>query len=277
MLKTIKLIPALAGLVGLTLLLSTPLFGAETQAVSEQPTADQITRGKVLYNAACRTCHGLRGGGDGPNAQRLDPRPRNFTTGMYKWRTTPYGQLPTDEDIRRTIREGVSGTDMFPFGKILSKQSINDVAQYVKTFFPGFADPAKQPKAETILKIPVERPFESSEESVAKGKALFTAKGCIGCHGVKADGNSPAGNVMKDQMGYPLRPADLTLGYIKGGDRDQDIYRSISTGLSHTPMIAFGAMTSEAERWQLVDYIRSLAPGKGMFSGNPSGTVYDEE
>ena len=55
--------------------------------------------GRTSYDKHCALCHGTAGKGDGPAADLLLPRPRDFTAGKYKIRTTPSGQLPTDDSL----------------------------------------------------------------------------------------------------------------------------------------------------------------------------------
>ncbi|MBI4082940.1 MAG: cytochrome c [Candidatus Lambdaproteobacteria bacterium] len=268
-----------------------PVVGAEVPAVEkrierlEQEFAktkqrEELALGREIYKAACMTCHGIKGDGRAPSAKWLDPKPRDFTKGLFKWRTTPFGALPTDEDLERVVREGISGTDMVPFGVILSKKNRMAVVQYIKTFSPNFADPALWPTAETIVKIPEQRPFEPSQESIAKGKALYEAKGCVFCHGPKGDGKGPAGANLVDAWGHPLNPWNFTHAYFKSGATDQDLYRTITTGLNGTPMISYAPLTTEEERWQLVDYIRSFGVAHHsishyLFIDEPGGRVYE--
>ncbi|MGH7318661.1 MAG: cbb3-type cytochrome c oxidase subunit II, partial [Candidatus Rokuibacteriota bacterium] len=65
-------------------------------------TQEQEARGKEVYERRCVGCHGQNGDGNGPVATFLDPRPRDFRLGAFKFRTTPSGSLPTDGDLYRT-------------------------------------------------------------------------------------------------------------------------------------------------------------------------------
>src|SRR5207245_8634844 len=73
-------------------------------------------KGKAVYVKWCAGCHGDGGAGDGAAAAYMLPRPRNFTSGLYKIRTSASGQLPTDADLERAIDEGLPGSAM-PGGK----------------------------------------------------------------------------------------------------------------------------------------------------------------
>ena len=57
----------------------------------------QLELGKKVYFKRCVWCHGIEGEGDGPSADRLFTRPRNFIQGTFKIRTTDSGELPMDE------------------------------------------------------------------------------------------------------------------------------------------------------------------------------------
>src|SRR5207247_2095034 len=69
-------------------------------------TEDLIARGKEEFEEHCIGCHGVRGDGNGLAATFLFPRPRDFTIGVFKFRSTPSGSLPTDGDLFRTITRG---------------------------------------------------------------------------------------------------------------------------------------------------------------------------
>ena len=251
------------------------------RGIEEKTRQSGIQVGREIYRTTCRPCHGLNGDGRGHGAKRLNPRPRDFRSGVYKWRTTPFGELPTDEDLDRTIRQGVSGTEMIPFGQLMSRKNRRAVIQYIKAFSPAFQDPARQADRKAILPIPNKRPSPKSTASIAAGRALYLAKGCVACHGAEGNGEGPAAGVLRDAWGDPIKPWDFTKGYYKSGRTEFDLYRTIATGLNGTPMPSFIALTTEQERWQLIDYITSLAePRKGLlfsiFSAEPTGVVYED-
>ena len=66
-------------------------------------TVEAQSRGKAVYDAHCVECHGASGKGDGASAAYLVPRPRDFTTGKYKIRSTESGTMPSDA-ARRAVR-----------------------------------------------------------------------------------------------------------------------------------------------------------------------------
>ena len=68
--------------------------------------------GKQLYDKYCAQCHGVNGDGKGHATPRVKPLPRDFTSGKYKFRTTPSGALPTDADLTKVIKDGLPYTSM---------------------------------------------------------------------------------------------------------------------------------------------------------------------
>src|SRR5436305_2258080 len=113
-------------------------LGIRSQRVSAQQ------RGKAVYDARCIECHGASGKGDGPSSSYLTPRPRDFTSGKYKIRTTETGSIPTDDDLLQSVRQGLYGTAMPAWNRILSDTEIRDVVDYIKSLAPVFA--LQQPK-----------------------------------------------------------------------------------------------------------------------------------
>jgi len=87
--------------------------------------------GRTLYMKYCSQCHGEKGDGEGYAALHLRPRPRNFTTGKFKIRTTPNGALPTHEDLVNVIRRGMPYTSM-PAWPGFSDKEVSDLADFVK-------------------------------------------------------------------------------------------------------------------------------------------------
>src|SRR2546428_10671486 len=68
--------------------------------------ASDANAGKAVYERKCLLCHGEKGDGKGTAAELLDPKTRDFTSGIYKIRTTA-GNAPSDQDLYRVIRDGM--------------------------------------------------------------------------------------------------------------------------------------------------------------------------
>lgn len=84
-----------------------------------------------LYRQHCVHCHGVTGDGRGPTAEFLNPYPRDFRAGKFKFKSTPIGEKPTDDDLRKTLVNGVPGTAM-PSFKLLASDEIEALVNYVK-------------------------------------------------------------------------------------------------------------------------------------------------
>jgi mono/diheme cytochrome c family protein len=212
--------------------------------------------GRRTYEKYCSQCHGVEGNGQGDAAAHLLPKPRDFTTGKYKLRTTPSGQLPTDSDLERVIRLGMPYSSM-PAWPTLSDAEVAAVVQYIKTFSEDFADPDYAPEPIVLPPAPA-----WSEESASRGREVYGAIGCARCHGEAGRGEGPSAPTLVDDKGRPLRPADLTHRWtFRGGATREDIFRTFSTGLNGTPMPSYFDSVEEADRWALTDYVYSLGEG----------------
>jgi mono/diheme cytochrome c family protein len=88
-------------------------------------------KGKVLYDQWCSSCHGDKGDGKGPAADFVWPKPRDFTKGTYKFKTTASGEPIADTDIIRTIRDGNPGTSMPAFEDLLTSEQIWKASLYI--------------------------------------------------------------------------------------------------------------------------------------------------
>ena len=112
--------------------------GSVRAAGPDVGTDAQRESGKKLYLQNCAQCHGDKGDGEGYAATHLRPRPRNFTTGKFKVRTTPNGALPTHQDLVNIIRRGMPYTSM-PAWPTLADQEVSDLAYFITTFSPQFS------------------------------------------------------------------------------------------------------------------------------------------
>ncbi|PQO34500.1 hypothetical protein DTL21_13355 [Bremerella cremea] len=84
-----------------------------------------------LYRQHCVHCHGINGDGAGPTAAFLNPYPRDFRMGKFKWKSTKTGVPPTHDDLKRIIMNGAPGTAM-PSFKLLPEEEVEALVQYVK-------------------------------------------------------------------------------------------------------------------------------------------------
>jgi DMSO reductase family type II enzyme heme b subunit len=213
--------------------------------------AQDIEAGKLIYTSKCAQCHGDDGQGMGPAAERVFPRPRDFTRGVYKIRTTPSGTVPTDDDLFRSITNGLPGTSM-PGWSLLPERDRRQLVQYIKTFSEKFQEGAPTP-----ITFPAEVP--SSAESIARGKDLYRDAECWQCHGDDGRGDGPSLPDLKDDWDHPIRPANLTQCWnFRGGSTRQDVFRAFMTGLSGTPMPSYADIFEPQQAWDLTNYVHSL-------------------
>ena len=240
------------------------LLGASGIAAAHAQTAQigaltgNATQGKQLYVRFCVGCHGVNGDGNGENAPWIEPKPRDFTAAVFKCRSTPTGTLPTDQDLYNSVTRGFVNTGM-PSWNPLMDQTRVDLVAYIKTFSPRFA--AEKPGAELV--IPPETPI--TKESVLHGRELFTKMECWKCHGPAGHGDGPAASTLTDSKDMPIRPYNFSSGTrSKCGSTNTDLYRIFMTGVDGTPMPSFADNLTPADAWDLVHYLRTLQPVKGV-------------
>ncbi len=209
-------------------------------------------RGKPLYKRYCVGCHGVHGDGTGENGVYLDPRPEDFTAGVFKCRSTPTGSLPLDTDMFDTITRGLYASGM-PSWQVLRVQERADLLAYIKDFCPRY----KEETPSEPLKIPPEP--SASEASVSRGQALYLKMECGKCHGKEGRGNGRSASTLTDNKDRPIVPYDFTTGdRFKCGKTNDDLYRIFMTGLDGTPMPSFHDNIQPDDAWDLVHYLRTL-------------------
>ncbi len=136
--------------------------------------------------------------------------------------------------------------------KVQSKLSL---AAVVLLLFAGFLHghtkkPWPVPAAAKARKNPV----AATAESLATGAKLFQ-RNCAVCHGETGDGKGPWQDILTTQ------PSDFTDAHMMAEHTDGELFWKISTGREQMP--AFEKKSSEQKRWQLVNYMRTLARSKG--------------
>jgi len=223
-------------------------------------TQEQEERGKAVYERRCVGCHGPKGDGNGPAATFLDPRPRDFRLGAFKFRTTPSGSLPTDGDLYRTLTRGLRYTAMPTWHELPEKDRIS-VVSYVKTFSKRWTEEKPEPP------IPIGDPPKATPELVAQGKELYAKAKCFQCHGQGGKGDGPSADELKDDWGFKILPIDFTRGQFKGGADVRDVFRTMTTGLDGTPMPSFADSMNEAERWAISYYVLSFSAFNDPLTG----------
>lgn len=190
--------------------------------------SDIAGRKNGLYREHCGHCHGVTGDGLGPTAAFLNPYPRDYRPGVFKFKSTERADKPTHEDLVRILHNGIVGTSMPSFA-LLSDLEIDALAEYVKylsirgeteielmrAFFElDEEDGGKLPETRDFLVgemlAPVAEKWQSAADavidvpempagidlvaSIAKGKELFYGDkaNCVKCHGVTGLGDGQA-------------------------------------------------------------------------------------
>lgn len=245
-----------------------------------------LKRGYALYSRYCTQCHGVNGDGNGPAAVHLNPKPRNYTQGIFKFTSTPYGMKPRRADLVRTVRRGITGTSMPSFDRF-SDEDVEAVVDYVmvltlrgqlekqlaqiayddgelpddeymKEVINELLLPWKQSSEQIVMPASPMPPM--TDETVALGHQLFLQQACNKCHGQFGRGGSmDKVEVGMDSWGHQAAAADLSSGMFRGGGRPIDVYRRISSGINGTPMPAFEKVFQENPDaiWHLVHFIKA--------------------
>jgi mono/diheme cytochrome c family protein len=198
------------------ILKATSLNANKVIAASGPVWSDKQGRGRGIYRQQCGHCHGTSGDGDGPTAALLNPYPRDYRRGLFKFKSTERAAQPTDADLERVIRYGVPGTAM-PAFDLLPKDEVAALVEYVKYLsirgqteyalaaaisdlgedeklaldYPTLIESILQPIAEKweqankqVIQPPA-KPEVKLAESVDKGRELYygTKANCVKCHG----------------------------------------------------------------------------------------------
>jgi mono/diheme cytochrome c family protein len=266
------LVPSLAlGVLMVGVGFSSPTFaqdaeGFVTEKLPAPPPAEQIEAGKRVYFTKCVWCHGVNGSGDGPGADRLWPRPRNFNAGTFKIRHTASGELPLiDVDLFQTLTHGLPGSAMPSWEGILSEDQRRDVIAFVTTELVvdrSWQDEEFEELHVLELDKLAAQAVPNSAESIKRGSELVVENKCIECHGLEGRGDGNAFN-LKDDWGFSIQPADWHKCWNFRGSRQdaynvKNIFRTFSTGINGTPMPSFADNTTIEDRWHIANYVASL-------------------
>ena len=214
--------------------------------------------GKVLYGKYCLSCHGVEGKGDGELSYLLYPKPRDFTSGLFKIKSTEPGKPPTDNDLISSIKKGMPGTGM-PSFYFLNSDNLEDVVNYI-------TDLADIENSNTV-QIEIPDLIPETNELLRLGKSVYTEIGCNKCHGETGRGDGPSAHVLIDSWDFPIIPRDFTTGVYLGGGTPQDLYLRFVAGMDGTPMPSYGNLSELLRKpkedenklaWSLVHYVKSL-------------------
>ncbi len=190
--------------------------------------SDIVGRKNGLYREHCAHCHGISGDGMGPTAAFLNPYPRDYRPGVFKFKSTERADKPTHGDLVRILHNGIPGTSMPSFA-LLSAVQVEALVEYVKylsirgetelalvrQYFELDDDAqGKLPETREFLVdevlTPIAERWNGAADariavpempadidmmaSIAKGRELFYGDkaNCVKCHGVTALGDGQA-------------------------------------------------------------------------------------
>ncbi|MDA7915693.1 c-type cytochrome [Verrucomicrobia bacterium] len=232
------------------------LSGAEVE--TEEEDFGKYLQGRYVYKLQCVPCHGITGRGDGPWAAGMPEQPRNFRMGIFKYRTTPMGFQPTEDDLRRTITRGVSGTAMPTFGKTLNDRDLTAVIYYLKSRSPRWRESSRKTNAVPLPDEPSW--FSEGKQRLAHAKSgrLMFDQICASCHGETGAGDGPGGANLTNVWGHIEIPADLRVEHHRSGPKRKDLFRTIAMGLDGTPMVGFRGVLKDEQIWELIAVIEDL-------------------
>ena len=234
----------------------------------DKPGFDRLhlAHGREIYLQQCAGCHGTSGDGKGPAAAHLNPPPRDYRNGVFKFASTPRGAKPRREDLRRILTYGAKGTSMpaFRFLPVEDREAVLDYVQMLSArgeleinlireasdelteeddFDPatvaGFVTDidASWARSENELVRPLTVNPAATPETIRDGAVAYAEMYCVKCHNRDAAGSKSA-DVGVDIWGRTAYPANLAMGMLHGGRRPEDIYRRIYSGINGTPMPA---------------------------------------
>ena len=111
--------------------LASILDAAKLKLAAGPVGSDEQGNVRGLYREHCAHCHGITGDGNGPTASFLNPYPRDYRPGKFKFKSTPVGFKPTHDDLKKIVIEGIPGTAM-PSFKLLPDLEVEALVHYVK-------------------------------------------------------------------------------------------------------------------------------------------------
>lgn len=91
-------------------------------------------------------------------------------------------------------------------------------------------------------------PIPVNEASLGAGQKVYL-KRCAGCHGKTGNGDGP------DAADLGIHPAKLSDPAVRG-QTDGELFWKISKGKK--PMPAYASRLSPADRWNVINYLRTL-------------------
>jgi mono/diheme cytochrome c family protein/cbb3-type cytochrome oxidase cytochrome c subunit len=201
-----------------------------------------LYEGKLLYVARCMTCHGCAGNGLGTYGGTLIVTPANF-------KADPIKDMPDDQWFWH-VSEGVQGSVMPPWRESLTEKQRWEVISYVQQMYaaPFERDPDEGDVPKEYDKTD---PLPVTVDNIDAGKRIWTRE-CAVCHG-----DAAAGEGIYRQGIEPVPPSFASLADY-ADFTDGDYFWRISEGVPWSAMPTWKVLYTEEQRWQLVQYIRTM-------------------
>jgi len=261
--------------------------------LADWPASPAAERGAAVYTGHCIGCHGPEGEADGPAARWLDPIPRNFQKANFKFRSTPSGELPTEDDLLHVVTCGLKGSSM-PGFPLMPERQRRDVVAWVlhlATFglvrgeveslmedgmtweeiqaeeWDELVEEVMFDAFEEVWPVAVPLAPEMDSDSVERGRELYQAQ-CVACHGASGRGDGPSSFTLRDWKDSVVRPRDFTTGVFRAGSEPRDVFVRMKTGLNGTPMPEIYG--SDDDLWAIVHYILSLQDETSRVAPHPT-------
>jgi len=139
------------------------LVEAELLRMAAGPVSVDENGTQGLYRQHCAHCHGITGDGSGPTAPFLNPYPRDFRLGKFKFKSTRLFRPPVDNDLKRVLERGIAGTAMPSFAMLPDKQ-LDALVAYVK--YLTIRGQVERVMLEELANMEPDEPFLSEKGSV---------------------------------------------------------------------------------------------------------------
>lgn len=247
----------------------------EEYVKSLQLDGGTLAKGSTVYRRHCMHCHGVTGDGRGPTGPWVNPTPRDYRQGLFKFMSTDVrvsDRKPRRDDIRRTLEHGIEGTSMPSFGLLLENEKEQLISYVMHLSLRGEVerytmeplldgtglDEKVKDKVEDLLTnsrsgllkawadsnakgiepnaYPYKEDSEQLRASITRGYKLFTdPRGSASCINCHLDFGRQS-PFRYDKWGTLVRPANLTAGVYRGGRRPVDIYWRIRGGIDPSQM-----------------------------------------
>lgn len=275
--------------------------GASAITADATSLADQ---GRVAYAGYCAGCHGEHGDGRAEAGRYFIPPPCDFTNAAFRYSSRGKGELPTDDDLRRTIRHGLKRSAMPAFG-LFDDHTVDALIAHLKSLSTRWGDPPAD--GITLLDDSPNTSPEAIADAVQRGRMIYhTRTRCWLCHPAYMPENelslALAGAngeeillrprldeavAKPDGRGGVLYPPDFTRDLPRAGSTVADLHRSIAAGIGGSAMPVWAQAMPLADPddpagesddlWSLAHYVHSLTSQRSALLGWNRLTVRDRQ